>query len=224
MRKILLLEDDETLGTSLLERLSQDFEVSWAKTVKEASKLLGQTQFDLAILDIGLPDGDGFQVGQLAREKSKCHLVFLTARADAESRLKGFEMGAEEFIPKPFFLKELILRVRHVLEIHTPKQEIQLKKMTISLNDMSIRYSSGKIEYPPLTDMKILKLLIEKSPEPVSRDEMFDAVWGNEKTPNLRTVDNTIVRLRALLGEDGESRIRSVRSVGYQWLSEGDNT
>ena len=222
MRKILLLEDDETLGTSLQERLSQDFLVSWAKTVKEAGKLLAQKTFDLAILDIGLPDGDGFQVAQIAREKSKCHLVFLTARADAESRLKGFEMGAEEFIPKPFFLKELLIRVKHVLEIHTPKQEIQIEKMTISLNDMSIRHKSGKIEYPPLTDMKILKHLIEKSPEPVSRDEIFDAVWGAEKTPNLRTVDNAVVRLRALLGGDGEARIRSVRSVGYQWLGEGE--
>ena len=221
MKRILLVEDDFTLGQSLLERLTEEFNVTWCKSVKEVTQVLTKENFDLAILDIGLPDGDGFQVAALLRQKSKCHLVFLTAQADAESRLKGFEIGAEEFIPKPFFLKELLLRIRHVLDIHTPKQVLQLKAFTINLDEMSIHHKSGKIEYPPLTDMKILKLLVEKSPNAVSRDEIFDAIWGQEKTPNLRTVDNAIVRLRQQLGEDGESRIRSVRGVGYQWISEG---
>lgn len=221
MKKILLLEDDPTLGKSLNERLSKDYQVNWAKSLREARGEFAQQKFDLAILDVGLPDGSGFDVAHEIRQQSPSTLfVFLTAQADAESRLRGFELGAEEFIPKPFFLKELLLRVKHVLDIHTPKQEIVLQGFRIDFTDMSIRHVSGKIDYPPLTDMKVLEVLILRSPQAVSRDEIFDAVYGKEKTPNHRTVDNIVVRLRQLLGDNDGKRIRSVRGVGYQWAQE----
>lgn len=224
MKKVLLLEDDPTLGKSLNERLSKDYQVEWLKTVKDVHKSLENHRYDLAILDVGLPDGSGFDVAQAIRAQSPSTLfVFLTAQADAESRLKGFELGAEEFIPKPFFLKELLIRVKHVLDIHTPKQEIRLSEFTIDFTDMSIRHASGKIDYPPLTDMKVLEVLIQKSPQPVSRDDIFDFVWGKDKTPNLRSVDNVIVRLRQLLGDEDGRRIRSVRGLGYQWAQEATN-
>lgn len=218
MKRVLLLEDDATLGKSLNERLSKDYAVDWLKSVKEARAHLTDQRYDLAILDVGLPDGSGFDVAQEIRTNSPATLfIFLTAQADAESRLRGFELGAEEFIPKPFFLKELLLRVKHVLDIHTPKQEVRLKEFTIDFTDMSIRHASGKIDYPPLTEMKVLEVLVHKSPQPVSRDDIFDYVWGKDKTPNLRSVDNIIVKLRQLLGDGEGQRIRSVRGLGYQW-------
>ena len=106
MKRILIVEDDLTLGETLKERLEADFEVSWANSQSEAIKKIKETDFDLVILDIGLPDGDGFQVARTIN-KSKSHILFLTAQSDAESRLQGYEIGAEEFIPKPFHLKEL---------------------------------------------------------------------------------------------------------------------
>lgn len=217
-KRILLLEDDKTLGEGLMERLSKSYSVCWAQSLKAARELSSKDQFDLAILDVNLPDGNGFTIAEELKAKSSCQFLFLTAQADAESRLKGFELGAQEFIPKPFFLKELLLRVEHVLEIHTPKFEVKLKDCSIHFDDMSIHHTNGQIEYPPLTDMKVLKFLVEKAPQAVSRDEIFDAIWGKDKTPNLRTVDNMIVRLRQILGEDGEDRIHSVRGVGYQWI------
>lgn len=223
-KKILLLEDDKALGEGLQERLSKDYLVSWAKDVRSAKALISKEIFDLAILDVNLPDGNGFDLANELKQISKCQFIFLTAQADAESRLKGFELGAQEFIPKPFFLKELLLRVSHVLEIHAPKYELNLEDRTIHFDEMSVHHQNGAIEYPSLTDMKVLKLLVERSPHAVSRDEIFDAVWGKEKTPNVRSIDNVIVRLRNILGAKAESRLRSVRGVGYQWaVDEGES-
>ncbi len=218
MRKILLIEDDLSLGETLFDRLQRDYEVSWAKTTTEAWSLFSaQKDYDLLILDVGLPDGNGFDLATKIKQTSAVLFIFLTAQADAESRLKGFELGAEEFIPKPFHLKELLIRVRHVLDAHVPLREIELSECFINFTDMSVRKKSGSIEYPPVTDMKILQLLIDKAPRILSRDEIMNEVWGVDKNPSHRTIDNTIVRLRQLLGAHGDQHIRSVRGVGYQW-------
>ncbi|MFM6929393.1 MAG: response regulator transcription factor [Bdellovibrio sp.] len=221
MRKILLVEDDLSLGETLTERLRKDYEVSWGKSLAEAWALFSKNKdFDLVLLDVGLPDGSGFELAAKMKQVSPVLFLFLTAQADAESRLKGFELGAEEYIPKPFHLKELLIRVKHVLAAHAPLREVQLKTCVISFTNMSVRKDSGQIEYPAVTDMKILQLLIDKAPRVLSRDEIMNEIWGVDKNPSHRTIDNTIVRLRHLLGEDGDKCIRSVRGVGYQWATE----
>lgn len=221
MRKILLVEDDLSLGETLTERLRKDYEVSWAKNLADAWSTFSQAKdFDLVLLDVGLPDGSGFELAAKIKQVSPVLFLFLTAQADAESRLKGFELGAEEYIPKPFHLKELLIRVKHVLDAHAPMREIVLESCVINFSNMSLKRNSGKIEYPPVTDMKILQLLIDKAPRVLSRDEIMDEIWGVDKNPSGRTIDNTIVRLRQMLGDDGEKHIRSVRGVGYQWATE----
>lgn len=220
MRQILLLEDDLSLGETLTERLSKEYKVFWARTVTEAKTILQQQSgLDLVILDVGLPDGTGFEVAKMIRDQKLPPLfLFLTAQSDAEARLNGFEIGAEEFIPKPFHLKELLIRVKHVLDQHAPHSEIKVEGLVINFNTMSVKSADGKIEYPPVTDLKILHLLIERAPRVVSRDEIINEVWGVDKNPSHRTIDNTIVRLRQLFGAKGEDYIRSVRGVGYQWF------
>lgn len=220
MKRILLLEDDKALGEGLHERLSKDHVVQWAKDIRTAQGLIAKETFDLAILDVNLPDGNGFDLANSLRKTSSCQFIFLTAQADAESRLKGFELGAQEFIPKPFFLKELLLRVSHVLEIHAPKHELKLQDRSIHFDEMSVHHANGSIEYPPSTDMRVLKLLVERSPNAVSRDEIFDTVWGKDKAPNVRSIDNVIVRLRQILGPIAETQLRSVRGIGYQWSTD----
>jgi DNA-binding response OmpR family regulator len=172
-------------------------------------------------LDIGLPDGDGFEVAEFIREKN-LHPVFLflTAQADAEARLRGFEIGAEEFIPKPFHLKELLIRVQRVLDQSVAQSELSVANTVINFTTMSVRKSNGAIEYPPVSDLRILQFLVEQAPKVVSRDEIINAVWGVDKNPSHRTIDNVIVRLRQMLGDSGETFIRSVRGVGYQWSKE----
>lgn len=218
MRKILLVEDDLSLGETLQERLKKEYDVEWGRSLQEAWSLFtSKKDFDLVILDVGLPDGNGFELANKIKESSNVLFIFLTAQADAESRLKGFELGAVEYIPKPFHLKELLIRVHHVLEAHVPVRELELRDCFINFTDMSVRQKTGAIEYPPVTDMKILQLLIDKAPRVLSRDEIMNEIWGVDKNPSHRTIDNIIVRLRQLLGAHGEQYIRSVRGVGYQW-------
>lgn len=221
MRKILLVEDDASLGQTLHERLGKEYTVTWCTTVTDAlEKFNSERSFDLVILDVGLPDGTGFELAKKLKSISSVLFIFLTAQADAESRLQGFELGAEEYIPKPFHLKELLLRVKHVLAAHVQTREIEFESCTVNFTTMTVQKKSGEIEYPSVTDLKILQFLIEKSPRVLSRDEIMNEVWGIDKNPSHRTIDNIIVRLRHMLGADGEKYIRSVRGVGYQWSTE----
>ncbi len=219
MKRILIVEDDLTLGETLKERLEVDFEVSWAQTQMSAIKKIAELDFDLVILDIGLPDGDGFQVAKTVN-KSKSHILFLTAQSDAESRLQGYEIGAEEFIPKPFHLKELMIRIQHVLTDHTSKpNRLNLNGIEIDFNQMSVRKRDGTIEYPAQSDLKIIEFLIKKSPQPVTRDELMDFVWGQDKNINIRSIDNAIVRIKKFLDLNNDDVIRNVRGIGYQWTT-----
>lgn len=220
MKKILLVEDDLSLGETLKERLEKEYQVDWAQTQSKAIQLIEKEAFDLVILDVNLPDGDGFSIAEKTQLHKKTNIVFLTAQGDAQSRLKGYELGAEEYIPKPFHLKELLIRVKHVLDSHVKVNQVQLKNTLIDFNQMLVRKENGQIEYPTQTDMKVLELLISKSPNPVTRDEIMDFVWGQDKNPNLRTVDNAIVRIKKILGSENENHIRNVRGVGYQWTKE----
>jgi len=222
LRKILLVEDDVSLGTTLRERLGEDYEIHWAQSKKEALAILGARHFDLVILDIGLPDGTGFEIAEALRlKKEVVHFIFLTAQGDAESRLQGYELGAEEFIPKPFHLKELLLRVEHVMNKHSLEKVLLLPHCQVHLSEMKVIRKSGGIEYPPVKDMQVLALLVQKAPDAVSRDEILDQVWGAEKDLNHRTVDNTIVRLKKVIEDHDDQVIRSVRGVGYQWIYRG---
>lgn len=219
MKQILIVEDDITLGETLKERLESDFEVSWAQNQTQAIKKISETDFDLIILDIGLPDGDGFQVAK-AVNKTKSHILFLTAQSDAESRLQGYELGAEEFIPKPFHLKELMIRIRHVLTDHTVKpNRLLVDGIEVDFNQMSVRKRDGTIEYPAQSDLKIVEFLIKKSPQAVTRDELMDFVWGQDKNINIRSIDNAIVRIKKFLDLNNDDVIRNVRGIGYQWIS-----
>lgn len=219
MRKILLVEDDLSLGNTLKERLSKEFLVMWSQGQREALDVLNKNKFDLLILDVGLPDGSGFLIAEQCGQMShKTPIIFLTAQSDAESRLKGYEMGAQEYIPKPFHLKELLMRVQHVLQAYPESDSLQLPECQVLFDEMKIKKNTGEIEYPALKDLRVLQLLVKKAPEAVSRDQILDEVWGPEKELNHRTVDNTIVRLKKLLGDDKDQLIRSVRGVGYQWI------
>jgi two-component system phosphate regulon response regulator PhoB len=218
MKRLLLVEDDLTLGLTLKERLGNEgYSVRWAASSADARSAFTEDAWDLVIFDVGLPDGSGFE---LASEwKAKAPFLFVTALSDAEHRLRGFELGAEEYIPKPFHLKELLLRVKHVLENHRRRRLTSYRGVEVDLDALTIRAAGGEAIRPPAKDFQVLALLIEKAPKVVSRDEILDAVWSSDHLGNQRTVDNAIVRLRGLFPGNP---IRSVRGVGYQW-TEGEN-
>lgn len=221
MKRLLLVEDDRSLGATLQERLLREkYDVAWVETRQRALKKLEDETWDLVILDIGLPDGSGFDLARHIKEKKKLPIMFMTALSTAEHRLEGFEIGAEEFIPKPFHLRELLLRVEHVLDRHPVRRRVSCNGRIIERDSRVIVQPDGEREIPPTRDFELLQLLIASSPSVVSRNQILDELWGEDKFLNQRTIDNMIVRLRQMLGDSSGACIRSVRGVGYQWCGD----
>lgn len=223
MKHLLLAEDDLALGEVLVLRLRQQYRVTWTKSFSQARALIEDFKtrkeplFDVCVLDVDLQDGSGFEIAEILKSQVNIPFLFLTAQSDPESRLKGFELGAEEFIPKPFHLKELLIRLDHVLHQHIPSVKYRFGNIIIDFEQGSLQSDLGTIDYPPTSDLKVLQLLMDRYPRTVSRDEIIDHVWGNQKIPNLRSIDNIILRLRSQLGDQSENFIRSVRGIGYVW-------
>ena len=229
MRRLLLVEDDSSLGETLRERLEKEgYAVEWSETLQLARRAAAETNFDLIILDVNLPDGSGFDFARAVREQKKATpFIFVTAMNSAEHRLEGYEIGAEEYVPKPFHLKELLLRIRHVLDTHPPEavsvalvpvESLQVGGRTIDFVARVVLGVDGVQEFIQTRDFELLRLLIDSAPRVLSRDEILNVIWGEDKFPSTRTVDNAIVRLRQSLQDSEASLIRSVRGVGYQWL------
>ncbi|MCC5816452.1 MAG: response regulator transcription factor [Leptospira sp.] len=225
--KILLVEDDPSLGETIKERLTKEgYKTTWCENLSQARSELKEFNPDLVILDLRLPDGSGFR---LAEEMSKMvhppAFLFLTAQAGAQERLRGFELGAEEFIPKPFHLKEFMIRLKKVLEksqsLRSKKNPIH-KDYQINLDGFCIVSPKGEKRELTKRDCLLLDLLIKNSNRAITRDEILDQLWGEDKFPTNRTVDNSIVRLRQALDDTEGVAIRSVRGVGYQWVGELD--
>jgi DNA-binding response OmpR family regulator len=225
--RLLVLEDEKNVGSTLVERLqSEGFEIIWVKEVQAALKEIQSSRFDLAILDVGLPDGSGFEVAQDLRKKCPgTAILFLTALGTPEDRIRGLELGAEDYVVKPFHLKELILRIRNALK------RAQYLGARADGSDSSVVVGKAKIHFlrfeaeidnqiHPLThkETALLKLLVEKRGIVVSRDEILNQVWSEDEFPTPRTVDNFIMRLRRLLefNPDQPQVIKSIRGIGYQ--------
>jgi len=223
VKRLLLVEDDRSLGATLRDRLSRErYDVSWVETRQRALKKLSEGLWDLVILDIGLPDGSGFDLARHIKSQKLVPVMFMTALGSAENRLEGFEIGAEEFIPKPFHLRELLLRVKHVLENHPVRHQVTCNGRLIELDSRAIVQPDGSREYPASHDFELLQLLISSTPSVISRNQILDSVWGEDKLLNQRTIDNMIVRLRQSLGDTSSKYIRTVRGVGYQWCGTAD--
>ena len=218
-KKILLVEDDQTLALTLRERLEKEsYRVKLCHSIAEARSAHEQ-KYDLVVLDVGLPDGSGFQFAQEVKKRSTTPFIFVTAQSDAEARLQGYELGAEEYIPKPFHLREFLLRVRHVLENHVPATQLVIGDLKIDFESFAIE-RNGESEFMQPRDAKLLKFLVEESPAVLSRDEILDQLWGADQFPTARTIDNSIVRLRQQLGGRVGVCIQSVRGIGYRWSPE----
>lgn len=223
MKRILLIEDDQILGESLVDCFTlKSFDLYWAKSVTEARTVYHQP-FDLALIDVTLPDGNGFELASELAQNNPMPFIFMTARNEAESRLRGYEMGALDYVPKPFHFKELLIRVEKILANSQAPSAAQLSKINIVLGERTINlaaqivYAADKTVVPlSHKDFSVLKYLIERSPNIISRDELLDNIWGEDQFPTPRTVDNSIVRIRkALLDQEGNF-IHSIRGQGYQ--------
>lgn len=222
---ILLLEDEVNVGSTVKDRLSiEGYEVYWAHTIADAKTALQSGPFSLALLDVNLPDGSGFDIGRLIRQKHpSMAVVFLTAAGTTEDRIHGLELGAEDYIVKPFNFKELLLRIQNVLKrIQFIKENVQqdfelhIGRAVVHFNQYEI-VAGGEKHHLSHKECALLKLLYEKRGQVVSRDEILDVVWSEDEYPTPRTIDNFVLRLRKLIEPDANvpSVIRSVRGIGY---------
>jgi DNA-binding response OmpR family regulator len=222
MANILLLEDNTSLGKSLVERLGQEgYRLEWAQTVEQATAIAKSNTSDLAIVDVSLPDGNGIDFAKNFLKPLGIPVLFLSAFSSAEYRLEGFDAGAVDYIPKPFHLRELLIRVKRALEASKKNSVIDLGEVQINLDSQSLTDKKGESRFLPPRDFALLKLLIECKPKVVSREEILKKIWADEGASNFRTIDNAIVRVRQALGTAAGGCIRSVRGIGYQWVENG---
>lgn len=216
--RVLLVEDDPSLGRTLAERLEKErLSVEWVQTIADANARLRASDWDLAILDVKLPDGSGFTLAREIRRSTTVPIMFMTALNSAENRLEGFEIGADEYLPKPFHLKEFMIRVRHVLERPRATRTLRVNSLVVDFDAMSVEAAHGRKAFLQVRDCAVLKMLVDAAPRVVDRSEILDQVWGEDQFPTARAVDNAIVRLRQALNDEDGRVIRSVRGIGYQW-------
>ncbi|MEK7689416.1 MAG: response regulator transcription factor [Bdellovibrionota bacterium] len=220
--RVLLVEDESNVGSTLSARLTEaSYDTTWVRSLSDARSAL-KTSWDLVLLDVGLPDGSGFDFAQLARTAFPgLAILFLTAYGSEEDRVRGLELGAEDYVTKPFHLRELLLRIDNILKRTQANRkapgEVVIGKATIYFaRSEAIR--DGKTVGLSPKECALLRILHDKWGEVVSRDEILDQVWSADEFPTSRTVDNFIVRLRRIVEDNAESPIwiRSVRGIGYQ--------
>ncbi len=222
--QVLLIEDEPNLGQTLRDYLrTKKFSVELATTASEAQNKFLSMKPSIAIIDIGLPDGNGIELAKKFRQiKKDCVLLFCTALNDPNLRVEGLELGAEDYITKPFELKELTLRLDRILKnrqltLHNP-DEYRFGKLVFWPKRFEIQDGAGSLSPLSQKECAILELLLEKKNEVIARDEMIENIWGENSFPTNRTIDNYIVKLRKWGDSDPDSglKITSVRGIGYK--------
>ncbi len=226
MKKIVLIEDDADLYSLVQYNLEKEgFAVVGSQTGKGALELCRRERPDLIILDIMLPDSDGLDICKGIRsnpELTHVPLIFLTARASETDRIVGLELGANDYIVKPFFVRELIARIKIHFREQAPAQTKVLKAGTLELDRTRCQVHLGGQEVSlTATEFRLLEFLMSRPGVVFSREQLLDAVWGHDRAVTDRTVDVYILRLRQKIETpEGPSFIRSVRGFGYSFNSE----
>lgn len=224
MTKILIVEDDNNLGDTLFEYLEGfGHECLLAKSAKEAKEHFSKLAPDIVLMDIGLPDGSGLEVARQFRDFRKDFaLLFLSALNDPETRVEGLEIGAEDYITKPFALKELMIRLDRIKsfkeDVSSVEEELVFGNLKVWFKRFEVQDGQGKILSLSQKECAILKHLWVNKGVALTRDDIIDKVWGEDKFPSHRTVDNYIVKLRkwAETDQSGCLEIQSVRGIGYK--------
>jgi two-component system phosphate regulon response regulator PhoB len=225
MKKIVLIEDDADLYSLIQYNLEKEgFTMAGAQTGKGAIDLCRRERPDLIILDIMLPDSDGLEICRAIRNHSELApvpVIFLTARASETDRIVGLELGANDYIVKPFFIRELIARIKIHFRGQPPATKI-LRSGDLELDRARCRvHLNGSEITLTATEFRLLEFLMSRPGVVFSREQLLDAVWGHDRAVTDRTVDVYILRLRQKIEAAEESTfIRSVRGFGYSFNAE----
>ena len=216
MFTILLVEDSETIIMGLKYALEQEeFKVKVAKNIKQARN---EKEYDLILLDITLPDGNGFDLFKEIKEDTNVPVIFLTARDEEFNIVKGLDLGAEDYVVKPFKVRELISRIKVVLRRYNkiPQNFIECNGIIIDTENREVKYNEKNIELTSL-EYKILLMLFSNKNKLVTREMLLDKIWdvaGNFVNDNTLTV--YIKRIREKIGDSEGKFIKTVRGIGYR--------
>ena len=221
--QLLLVEDDINLGYLLMENLhAKGYEVKLAATGAEGISALRSRKFDLCLLDVMLPEEDGFSVAvYLRKAHPEVPFLFLTARAQETDRLHGFETGAEDYIVKPFSFKELHYRLQVILRRNrtapVPEQESRLIiGETVLLSQLRTLVIQGRERKLSQREAELLQLLLQHKGSYVSRSEILKRLWGRDDYFTAKSMDVYITRVRKLIKEDPNLEIENLYGTGYR--------
>lgn len=218
---IFLLEDDEAIGIGLTYSLENEgYNVTLAKSVKEAEKIIDEKEFSLYILDLTLPDGSGYDVCKRIKAKGDLPVIFLTAYDDEVNVIMGFELGADDYISKPFRVKELMLRIKSVMRRYSNETSdgiIKINNLKINTNEAKVYKNNEEIILTAM-EYRLLLILLSNRGKVLSRTALLENIWdvaGDFVEDNILTV--YIKRLRDKIEEDPAKPefIKTVRGLGY---------
>jgi len=221
--RVLLVDDDEALSALLVEYLGRfGMAVSAAPHPQEAFRLLRRDAPDIVVLDVMLPGMDGFTVCRKIRETSPIPIVMLTARGDVTDRVVGLELGADDYVPKPFEPRELVARIQAVLRRRAPAAAEELVRagaLEVNLATRTARLSGREL---PLTtaEFDLLALFVRQPGRVLTRERLLDETRGVDWESYDRSIDVLVSRLRQKLGDDARrpAFIRTVRKTGYSFI------
>ena len=222
-KKVLIVEDEPDLRTTLEFNLkSEGYKVNSAADGRGAINEIGKKVPDLVLLDLMLPDMSGLEVCKKIRKESfsdQVSIIMLTAKGEEVDRVLGFELGADDYVVKPFSVRELLLRISSILKrgsaTNSSKEQISIGDVEINLASHRVFISGLEIELTA-KEFALLKYLAERNGRIQTREVLLEQVWGYNNSVTTRTVDTHIKRLRSKIGDVG-SKIETVRGVGYRF-------
>jgi two-component system alkaline phosphatase synthesis response regulator PhoP len=223
--RILVIDDETHLADGIRENLeAEGYDTAVAYDGREGLAAIRADRFDLVVLDVMMPNMDGLEFcAQIRRDGLQTPVLFLTVKGDAEDRIRGFEAGGDDYLAKPFHLKELLLRVAAILRRTTwyaqSEAALTFDGNQIDFQTYHARAWDGTEHNLTHKEAMILKVLSEHDGKIVTREDILDRVWGYEVFPSTRTVDNFIVRLRKRFERNPEAPLHfhTVRGVGYRF-------
>ena len=223
--RVLIIEDEPDIRKTIDYNLSKEsFQVFQADSIAEGEKSISDNSPDVIILDLMLPDGSGLTLCRDIKSDDKTKHIpisLLTAKADEVDRVIGFELGADDYVTKPFSVRELILRVKAILKRGTSEStkddadEFIFGELKLNLDAHQVFIQDNEIAFTAL-EFRLLKHLIDRKGRVQTRDQLLEEVWGYSSEVTTRTVDTHIKRLREKLGATGEY-IQTIRGVGYRF-------
>ncbi len=221
--KILYVEDEPFLGRIVKESLEvRDFEVRMVTDGKLVQSVFEELNPDICVLDVMLPNKDGYSIAQSIRKvNATIPIIFVTAKTQTEDLIKGFEVGGNDYLRKPFSMEELIVRVNNLLQLtqklsSSPKESIAIGKFEFAPQRYELR-KDGKAKKLSHREAVLLQILAENQNSNIDRKTMLIRVWGDDSFFNSRNLDVYITKLRDYLREDSSIEIITIKGVGYHF-------